>query len=107
MGKMLKISTAFAVLATSGVPVMAPASAHTTTYAHHHRYSGRTHYARRYCRYSSGATGLVAGGVTGAVVGSKVIGGGILGAAAGAVGGAVAGRAIDRSATARQRCYYR
>ena len=107
MGKMLKISTAFAVLATSGVPVMAPASAHTTTYAHHHRYKGRTHYARRYCRYSSGTTGLVAGGVTGAVVGSKVIGGGILGAAAGAVGGAVAGRAIDRSTTASRRCYYR
>ena len=50
MRNILKISTAFAVLATSGVPVMAPASAHTTTYAHHHRYHGRTHYARRYCR---------------------------------------------------------
>jgi hypothetical protein len=45
--------------------------------------------------------------VAGAVIGSKVLGGGLLGAAAGAVGGVVAGGAIDRSMTARQRCYYR
>ena len=67
-----------------------------------HRYHGRTHYARKYCRHSSAATGKVAGGVAGAVVGSKVLGGGLLGAAAGAVGGVVAGGAIDRSMTARQ-----
>jgi hypothetical protein len=104
---MVKMMTAAALVATSGVPIAAPADAHTTTYAHHHTYHGRTHYAHKYCRYSSGTTGLVAGGVGGAVVGSKILGGGILGAAAGAVGGAVAGRAIDRSATAHQRCYYR
>ena len=68
--------TAGALAATSGVPTMlaTPESAHTTTYYHTHRYKGRTHYARKYCRYSSGTTGLVAGGVGGAVVGSKVIG---------------------------------
>ena len=107
MRKILNFAVGFAVLATTGVPVMAPASAHSTYAYHTHRYQGRTHYARKYCRRSSGSTGLVAGGVTGAVVGSKVIGGGILGAAAGAVGGAVAGRAIDRSMTARRRCYWR
>ena len=107
MRNMVKMMTAAALVATSGVPIAAPADAHTTTYAHHHTYHGRTHYAHKYCRYSSGTTDLVAGGVGGAVVGSKILGGGILGAAAGAVGGAVAGRAIDRSATAHQRCYYR
>ena len=107
MRKILNVTVAFAVLATTGVPVMAPAYGHSTTYYHTHKYKGRTHYARKYCRRSSGSTGLVAGGVTGAVVGSKVIGGGILGAAAGAVGGAVAGRAIDRSMTAHRRCYWR
>ena len=103
----LKAMTAAAVLASSGVPVMAPADAHTTYYPHKHRYHGSTHYARKYCRHSSAATGKVAGGVAGAVIGSKVLGGGLLGAAAGAVGGVVAGGAIDRSMTARQRCYYR
>jgi hypothetical protein len=103
MKTLIKIVAAGALVATSGVPIAAPANAHTTTYPHKHRYHGKTHYARKYCRYSSGATGLVAGGVGGAVIGSKVLGGGLLGAAAGAVGGAVAGRANDRSATARQR----
>ena len=108
MKTIIKIMTAGALAATSGVPTMlaTPASAHTTTYYHTHRYKGRTHYARKYCRYSSGTTGLVAGGVGGAVVGSKVLGGPI-GAIAGAVGGAVAGRAIDRSTTERRRCYWR
>jgi outer membrane lipoprotein SlyB len=73
---------------------------------HRHHYYGRTYYRHKVCRYSSGTTGLVAGGVGGAVVGSQVLGG-PLGAVAGAVGGAVAGRAIDRASTARRRCYYR
>jgi len=108
MKRIIKIMSAAALVATSGVPVMlaAPASAHTTTYYHTHRYKGRTHYARKYCRYSSGTTGLVAGGVGGAVVGSKVIGGPV-GLIAGAVGGAVAGRAVDRASTSHRRCYYR
>ena len=55
--------------------------------------------------YSSGTTGLIAGGATGAVVGSKVLGGGIVGTAAGAVGGAFAGRAVDRTITAKKRCH--
>src|SRR4029077_7161403 len=80
---------------------------HTTYYAHHHTYHGRTYYAHKYCRHSPATTGKVVGGVTGAVVGSQVFGGGILGAAAGAVGGVVAGGAIDRASTAHSRCYYR
>jgi hypothetical protein len=107
MRKILNIAVATALVATSGVPVMAPAEAHVSSRYHVHHYRGRTHYARKYCRYSSGATGLVAGGVGGAVVGSKVLGGGLLGVAAGAVGGAVAGRAIDRSMTKNRRCYWR
>jgi uncharacterized protein YcfJ len=102
-----KIMTAAALAAMSGAPLATPAAAHSTTYAHHHRYHGRTVYAHKYCRYSSGTTGLVAGGVAGGLVGHSVLGHGLLGTAAGAVGGAVAGRAIDRSATAHQRCYYR
>jgi uncharacterized protein YcfJ len=109
MRKFLSITAAAAMVATSGVPplITAPADAHASSRYHVHHYKGHTHYARKYCRRSNGTTGLVAGGVGGAVVGAKVLGGGILGAAAGAVGGAVAGRAIDRSMTARQRCYWR
>jgi outer membrane lipoprotein SlyB len=107
MKTMLKIMTAFAVVASSGVPVMAPADAHTTYYPHRHRYHGRVHYARKYCRRSSATTGTVVGGVGGALVGHSLLGHGLLGTAAGAVGGAVAGGAIDRSMTAKRRCYYR
>ena len=67
----------------------------------YHRKAAR-HY--RNCRYSKGTTGLVAGGVGGAVVGSAV-GGGVLGTVAGGVAGALGGRAIDRSITAKKRCY--
>ena len=103
------LAAAAAIVATSSVPaVMAPATAHATGRYHvHHLKSGRTHYARRYCRRSDGTTGLVAGGVAGAVVGHKVIHKGILCTCAGLVGGALAGRAIDRSKTARSRCYWR
>jgi uncharacterized protein YcfJ len=107
MKTVLKILTAAAVVATSGVPVMTPANAHSTYYAHTHRYHGRVRYARKYCRRSSATTGTVVGGVGGALVGHSLLGHGLLGAAAGAVGGAVAGGAIDRSMTARRRCYYR
>ena len=103
------IGAAVALVATSSVPaVMAPAAAHATGRYHTHKLkSGRTHYARKYCRTSAGTTGMIAGGVGGAVVGRKVIGKGILGTGAGIVGGALAGRAIDRSITANQRCYWR
>ena len=98
-----------AVVATSSVPaVMAPATAHATGRYHAHQLkSGRTHYARKYCRRSDGTTGVIAGGVAGAVVGREVIGKGILGTGAGIVGGALAGRAADRSITAGSRCYWR
>lgn len=69
---------------------------------YHHYYRGRSHHRR--CRYSSGTTGLVAGGVGGALVGNSVFGHGALGTIAGGVGGAFAGRAIDRTITARRRC---
>ncbi len=74
------------------------------------RYYKGTNYSKarwvQHCRRSSGTTGLIAGGAAGAVLGSQVIGGGLLGTAAGAVGGALGGRAIDRTMTAKQRCYY-
>ena len=104
MKKLAKITTAIA-LGASTVTSLAVSTPHASRYRHHH-YQGRTVYAYRSCRYSSGTTGLVAGGVGGAVVGSKVIGG-PLGAIAGAVGGAVAGRAVDRASTAPRRCYTR
>jgi outer membrane lipoprotein SlyB len=93
---------ATALVATTATSFAVPADAR-----HRHHYYGRTYYRHKVCRYSSGTTGLVAGGVTGAVVGHSVIGGGLAGTALGAVGGALAGRAIDRSSTARRRCYYR
>ena len=73
----------------------------------HYYYYGRSYGARKVCRHSSGTTGLVAGGVGGALLGQSVFGHGALGTIAGGVGGAFGGRAIDRSITARQRCYYR
>jgi outer membrane lipoprotein SlyB len=100
-GKIMS-GVALAATAATSLAISAPADARH----HRHHYYGRTYYHGRYCRYSSGTTGLVAGGVGGAVVGSKVIGGPV-GAIAGAVGGAVAGRAIDRASTAPRRCYYR
>ena len=106
MRSILKIAMAGALVATAGVPISAPADAHKSKYRHHH-YHGRTVYAYRSCRYSSGATGLVVGGVGGAVVGREVVGHGVLGTVGGAVAGAVAGRAIDRSMTARHRCRVR
>lgn len=99
-----KILSALALAGTVAAPLTPAQARH-----HRHHYYSRSgyYYHGRYCRYSSGTTGLVAGGVAGAVAGPAIIGHGLLGAAVGAVGGAVAGRAIDRSATAPRRCYYR
>jgi uncharacterized protein YcfJ len=102
-----RLGLAIALVVTTPMPLAAPANAHTSTRYHTHRIHGRTHYAHRYCRRSSGTTGLVAGGVGGALVGRSVFGHGVLGTVGGAVGGAVAGRAVDRSMTARRRCYWR
>lgn len=101
MRKISRIIVATALAATTATAFDAPADARHRR----HHYYGRTYYGHKVCRYSSGTTGLVAGGVGGAVVGSKVLGGPV-GAIAGAVGGAVAGRAIDRASTERRRCYY-
>lgn len=72
---------------------------------HHYRHAREHGYRHvRHCRYSSGTTGLVAGGVGGALLGNSVLGHGALGTIGGAVGGAFAGRAIDRTITAKNRC---
>jgi outer membrane lipoprotein SlyB len=99
MRKSILAFSSFAVMLPA-ISVATPADARTRHHRHH--YYGTTYH--RTCRYSSGTTGLVAGGVGGAVVGSSIIGHGIVGPVVGAVGGAVAGRAIDRSMTARRRC---
>lgn len=101
MRKSILALSSFAVMLPA-ISVSTPADAYTRHHRHH--YYGTTYRHHRYCRYSSGTTGLVAGGVGGAVVGSQVIGHGIVGPVAGAVGGALAGRAIDRSMTAHRRC---
>ncbi|WP_380784935.1 hypothetical protein [Sphingomonas sp. R86521] len=82
------------------VAVVVPASkaeARKEYRGHNQRYRGKR------CRYSSGTTGLVAGGVGGAVAGNA-LGGGLLGTVAGGAAGALGGRAIDRSMTAKRRC---
>lgn len=99
-----KIMTTVALAATAATGIAVPADARTR---HRHHYYGRTYYRHRVCRHSPATTGTVVGGVAGAVAGPSIIGHGLLGAVAGGVGGAVAGGAIDRSMTARSRCYYR
>lgn len=96
-----KFMMATAITATTATSVAVPADARPR-----HHYYGRTYYRHKVCRYSSGTTGLVAGGVAGGVIGHSAIGG-LGGTALGAVGGALAGRAVDRASTARRRCYYR
>lgn len=101
MRTLSKILSAGALAAMTATSVTAPAEA-----ARRHHYHGRTYYAHKVCRRSPATTGTVVGGVAGAAVGHGLIGHGLLGVAAGAVGGAVAGGAVDRSMTARYRCYY-
>ena len=79
MKKLTKVLTALALTATSATSVAISTPAEARHHYRHHYY-GRTYYHGRYCRYSSGTTGLVAGG-------------------------AMAGRAIDRASTAPRRCY--
>jgi outer membrane lipoprotein SlyB len=98
-----KLATGAALAFTAASSLTVPAAAATH---HRHHYYGRTAYRHRVCRRSSATTGTVVGGVAGAVVGHGLLGHGLLGTAAGAVGGAVAGGAVDRSMTARHRCYY-
>lgn len=102
MNRLTRIATAIALAATTATSIAVPADAAPRR----HHYYGRTRYRHKVCRYSRGRTGAIVGGVAGAVAGPSIIGHGLLGAAAGAVGGVVAGRAIDRSTTARRRCYY-
>jgi len=97
-----KIMATVALAATTATSFSIPAEARH----HRHHYYGRTTYRHKVCRRSPATTGKVVGGVAGAVVGHSLIGHGLLGTAAGAVGGVVAGGAVDRSMTARYRCYY-
>lgn len=103
MRTLSKLTAAAAMAVTAASSIAVPAEGATR---HRHHYYGRTHYRHKVCRRSRAVTGTVVGGVGGAVVGHRVLGHGLLGAAAGAVGGAIAGGAIDRSMTARYRCYY-
>jgi len=96
------------IMALSAVSLLIPAMAiPSSAEAKKHYYSGRSYHRTKVCRHSSGTAGLVAGGVGGALVGNSILGHGALGTIAGGVGGAFAGRAIDRSMTAKRRCYYR
>jgi uncharacterized protein YcfJ len=95
-------------LAAAGLAIPTAAVVAPTGKAEAREYRGKSYNHRRYrgarrCRYSSGTTGLVAGGVGGAVLGNAV-GGGLLGTVAGGAAGALGGRAIDRSITAKRRC---
>ena len=99
----LAMATSLAALTATSLAV--PAVAATTTH-HKHHYYGKTAYRHKVCRRSPATTGTVVGGVAGAVAGPSIIGHGVIGAVVGGVGGAVAGGAIDRSMTARYRCYY-
>jgi uncharacterized protein YcfJ len=103
MRALSKIMTATVVATIAATSPGVPASAATH---HRHHYYGKTTYRHKVCRRSRATTGTVVGGVAGAVAGPSIIGHGVLGVVGGAVGGAVAGGAIDRSMTARYRCYY-
>ncbi|MEP9358267.1 hypothetical protein [Sphingomonas sp. KR3-1] len=72
-------------------------------------YKGKSYKSRAYykkCRHSPGNAGLIGGAAVGVLAGPAIIGHGLLGAAVGGVGGALGGRAIDRSVSAKHRCYY-
>jgi hypothetical protein len=104
MQTLSKIAMAAALAAITATSVTVPAGAATRHHRHH--YYGRTAYRHKVCRRSPATTGTVVGGVAGAVAGPSIVGHGLLGAVVGGVGGAVAGGAVDRSMTARYRCYY-
>ncbi len=89
------------ILATAATALLLPVSTADAKSRHRHVYRGQ-----KVCRHSGGTTGAVAGGVGGALLGHAVLGG-VGGTLAGAAGGALGGRAVDRSITAKKRCYYR
>lgn len=103
MRKTIAALGAFALALPVAAPI-APANAQSR-YEGHSTSHSRTHYVKK-CRRSKGTAGLIAGGVIGAVAGPAIIGHGLLGAAVGGGAGALGGRAIDRSMTAKNRCYY-
>lgn len=97
------------IAALSALALVMPVAMPITAASAQSRYEGKSSRGYRYvkkCRKSKGHTGLIAGGVAGALAGPSVVGGGLLGAAAGGVAGALGGRAIDRTITAKDRCYY-
>ena len=97
---MRSLVLAVAAFAVASVPAI-PASAKETSTTRRPVYKGT-----KVCRHSKAETGAVAGGVGGAVAGAA-LGGGLLGTVAGGVAGVVGGKAIDRTITAKKRCYYR
>jgi hypothetical protein len=102
MRKMIATLSAFALaMPVAAVPI-APASAQS-------HYKGKSTKSRAYykkCRRSPGHAGLIGGAAVGVLAGPAIIGHGLLGAAVGGVGGAFGGRAIDRTISAKHRCYY-
>jgi len=105
MRKLIATLSAFAlaVPATAAFPIDS-AQAQSRTYKSKSKHSKARYYKK--CRRSKGTTGLVVGGVAGAVAGPAIIGGGLLGTVAGGVAGALGGRALDRTVTAKKRCYW-
>ena len=101
---MRKLIAAAAALALA-MPVAMPIEA---AQAQSH-YKGKSTKSRAYykkCRRSPGHAGLIGGAAVGVLAGPPIIGHGLLGAAVGGVGGAFGGRAIDRTISAKHRCYY-
>jgi hypothetical protein len=101
MRTMIAALSAFALVVPAAMPIDA-AQAQS-------RYKGKSHKSRAYykkCRRSPGTAGLIAGGVAGVVAGPAIIGGGLVGAVVGGGAGALGGRALDRTITAKKRCYY-
>ena len=98
---MRSLVLALAAIAVAAPVVPASADTHRRSSTHRHVYKGQ-----KVCRHSKAEGGAVAGGVGGAVAGAA-LGGGLLGTVAGGVAGVVGGKAIDRTLTAKNRCYYR
>jgi hypothetical protein len=102
MRKLIAATAALALAMPVAMVPTAPAQAQS-------HYKGKSSKSRTYykkCRRSSGTAGLVGGAAVGVLAGPAIIGHGLLGAAVGGVGGALGGRAVDRSITAKKRCYY-
>jgi len=102
---MRKLIAAAAALALA-MPVAAVPTAPAYAQSHYKGKSSKSRVYYKKCRRSPGHAGLIGGAAVGALAGPAIIGHGLLGAAVGGVGGAFGGRAIDRTISAKHRCYY-